>query len=377
MPLLEHLAELRRRLFIAALTIVIAAIVGWVFYEPIISALQQPMGRLLTLVPWLLDHQGIPVEEAAATFGVTSAQMEADLSLLFVCGTPGHLPDDLIDADWEDGRIFLSNAESLARPWRFTLDEALTLMVGLRALSQVGGLAGAGTDRDGSLADGATGAGGGDAVERALAKLEAAAGAVASSESARVSVSIADDAAGAALATVSEALRSGRRVHLSYLVPSRDETTERDVDPMRLVSIESRWYLEGWCHRAEAVRLFRVDRIVAATVLDAAGAKPKQVVGRDLTAGLFVPDPTDLDVVIETGPDAAWVAEYYPTQSVTELEGGFRRLVLRTGDPGWVARLVWRLGGSARVVEPADLARSVRDGAREALAAYDALGQQA
>ena len=41
MPLLDHLAELRRRLFIAALAIVIAAIAGWVFYEPIISALQQ------------------------------------------------------------------------------------------------------------------------------------------------------------------------------------------------------------------------------------------------------------------------------------------------------------------------------------------------
>ena len=116
-----------------------------------------------------------------------------------------------------------------------------------------------------------------------------------------VSVSITDDDAGAALATVSEALRSGRRVHqLSRAF--RDETTERDVDPMRLVSIESRWYLEGWCHRAEAVRLFRVERIVAATVLDAASAIPEQVVGRDLTAGLFVPDPTDLDVVIETGP---------------------------------------------------------------------------
>lgn len=43
MPLMEHLAELRRRLFIAAVAIVIAAIVGWVFYEPIIAALQQPM----------------------------------------------------------------------------------------------------------------------------------------------------------------------------------------------------------------------------------------------------------------------------------------------------------------------------------------------
>ena len=76
------------------------------------------LGRLLTLVPWLLDHQGVPVEQAAETFGVTPAQLEADLALLFVCGTPGHLPDDLIDADWEDGRIFLTNAESLARPWR-------------------------------------------------------------------------------------------------------------------------------------------------------------------------------------------------------------------------------------------------------------------
>ncbi|MFZ2515962.1 MAG: twin-arginine translocase subunit TatC, partial [Candidatus Lutibacillus vidarii] len=43
MPLLDHLAELRRRLFIAALAIVIAAIAGWLFYEPIIAALQQPM----------------------------------------------------------------------------------------------------------------------------------------------------------------------------------------------------------------------------------------------------------------------------------------------------------------------------------------------
>ena len=65
-----------------------------------------------------------------------------------------------------------------------------------------------------------------------------------------------------------DAVRRRRRLHLRYLVPHRDETTERDVDPMRVLHVDGRWYLEGWCHRAEAVRLFRLDRVVQARVLD-------------------------------------------------------------------------------------------------------------
>jgi len=53
------------------------------------------LSRLLTMVPWLLNRQGIEIEEAAREFGVSPEQMEADLELLFVCGTPGHMPDDL------------------------------------------------------------------------------------------------------------------------------------------------------------------------------------------------------------------------------------------------------------------------------------------
>ena len=35
MTLTEHLRELRRRMFVAALAIVVGAIVGWVFYDQI------------------------------------------------------------------------------------------------------------------------------------------------------------------------------------------------------------------------------------------------------------------------------------------------------------------------------------------------------
>ena len=46
------------------------------------------LSRLLDMVPWLLAHQGVPLEDAAAEFGVSTDQLVADLELLFVCGTP-------------------------------------------------------------------------------------------------------------------------------------------------------------------------------------------------------------------------------------------------------------------------------------------------
>ena len=72
-----------------------------------------------------------------------TAQLEADLELLFVCGTPGHMPDDLIEAEWEGGRVYLGNADTIARPLRLGVDEALALIVGLRALAAVPGPGGA------------------------------------------------------------------------------------------------------------------------------------------------------------------------------------------------------------------------------------------
>ncbi|MCM3535488.1 twin-arginine translocase subunit TatC [Cellulosimicrobium funkei] len=43
MPLREHLVEIRKRLFLAAIGIVLGAVVGWIVYEPVLQALQQPL----------------------------------------------------------------------------------------------------------------------------------------------------------------------------------------------------------------------------------------------------------------------------------------------------------------------------------------------
>ncbi|MDQ2755236.1 MAG: WYL domain-containing protein [Actinomycetota bacterium] len=309
------------------------------------------LSRLLTMVPWLLVRPGVDLEVAAAEFGVTPAQLVADLELLFLCGLPGGMPDDLIEADWEDGRVYLGNAEHIARPLRLTVDEALTLMVGLRALASTPGIAAH------------------ESVARALARLEEATGAVGEA-SARVHVSMDDGARESTLADARTAVSTHRRVHLRYLVPGRDEVSERDVDPMRVVSLDAKWYLEGWCHLAEDVRLFRLDRVEHLEVLPLDGTPPPQAQPRDLGAAVFTPHADDLEVVVETDRSGAWVADYYPTESVVELGEGRRRITLRVADPAWVRRLAWRMGGHVTVLSPPDLRASVAAGADAALTAY-------
>ena len=309
------------------------------------------LSRLLTMVPWLLNRQGVEIEEAAREFAVTPAQVEADLALLFLCGTPGGYHGDLIEAEWESGRVFLGNADTINRPLRLGVDEALALIVGLRALAAVPGI------------------GERDAVVRALAKLEAATGS-ASAGTSRIQVLIDEGTDEESLGLARQALAARRRIHLRYLVPGRDESTERDVDPMRLINFDAHWYLEGWCHRAEDVRLFRLDRIEALAVLDEDGTPPATAEPRDLDSGVFTPRADDQLVRLALGPGAVWVSDYYPIESIERTPDRGAVINLRTADTAWLRRLMWQLGSQATVLEPAELAREVHLGARAALEAY-------
>jgi proteasome accessory factor C len=157
---------------------------------------------------------------------------------------------------------------------------------------------------------------------------------------------------------------------MTYYVPGRDENTDRDVDPMRLLLVDGWSYLEGWCRRAEAVRLFRLDRIVALEVLDVAASIPEDAEPVDVDRGLFRPSPDDIRVVLELTPSGRWVADHYPCESVTDLGEGRLRVELRTQDTRWVRRLALRLAGDGAIVAPGGLATEVRDDAERALGLY-------
>jgi proteasome accessory factor C len=307
--------------------------------------------RLLALVPYVVSRKVVGLADTAAAFGVSERELVDDLNMLWCVEIRSPDPYCPIDLSYEGGEIVVSEAESIDRPLRLGVDEASALLVALRMLAEVSSL----EDRS--------------ALSRTIAKLEAAAG-EAGAVSAQVAVQVDDRGAGNVAAQVRDALERGRRLHLSYYVPGRDEATERDVDPMRLLVVEGRTYLEGWCLRAEAVRLFRLDRVLALAVLDEAASVPAQARPRDVDQGLYRPSADDAAVELELSAAGRWVAEYYPCEHVEELGDGRLQVGLRTPDTRWVRRLALRLGEDGRVISPPELAAQVREDAAAALAQY-------
>jgi proteasome accessory factor C len=317
-----------------------------------VSGATDHLPRLLALVPWLLAHPDTPVGEVAEQFGVDEKQVRRDLELIWMCGLPGHGPGDLIDVVYDGDRVSLSNADTISRPLRLAPDEALALVAALRALLGLPGLV-------------AT-----QAVDRALAKLEAAAGGVGD----EVGVAPEPAADPGVVATVADALGAGRRLRMTYWVPARDEASERDVDPIRMFTADGVPYLVGWCRRVDDVRTFRLDRALEMTALDVPAEVPPEARQRALDAGVFTPSPDDRVVTLELEPAGRWVADYYPCESVTERGDGGLVVTMRARDDAWLRRLALGLAGTGRVVAPSELAAEVRDAASIALDRYAPFG---
>ncbi|MBS4753831.1 WYL domain-containing protein [Nocardioides sp. zg-ZUI104] len=323
------------------------------------------VARLLTLVPFLHQRDGVRLAEAAALLDTTPEQVLRDLRVLFMCGLPGGLPDDLIDVDLDaiqteqgsplsDGVIRVANADYLSRPLRLSATEASAVIVALRTLRDTS----TGQTRE--------------VVDSALAKLEravttAGAGHVAVNPSPRD----ADQVRLAELTAVLEqAIDAGRQVRLSYFVASRNEESERVVDPVAVLTHGAHSYLDAWCHRAGGDRLFRLDRIVKAEVLD----DPVEVrrVPRDLSAGLFRDPGLEGAVLVTLRLDrqARWATEYYPVRAVRGLPDGGAEVDLVVLDRRWLNRLLLRLAPHARVVSPPEVAASFTALASETLGLY-------
>ncbi|MFE9119264.1 helix-turn-helix transcriptional regulator [Streptomyces sp. NPDC007172] len=305
--------------------------------------------RMLSLVTYLRERPGAHVADVARAFGITEDELISDLDVLPMCGT-SFRGGDLLDIDTDGDRIWWHNPDDVAAPLRLAADEATALLVAARAVSTLPGL------REGDR----------QALLRATAKLEAAAGETAGASS-RLSVTF--ESEGGVFAEVDRAISERRRLWVKYYSPARDELTEREVDPIRLFAV-GHTYMEAWCRLSEARRTFRLDRVAEIRLLDEASAPPELEL-RDLSEGLVQPSAEDPEVVVEVGPGGRWVAEYYPHDSAEELPDGGLRITLRTPDPASLRRLALRLGQDGRIVTPDDLAESARRVAREALAAYE------
>lgn len=319
------------------------------------SAATDRMPRLLALVPYLQARPGIKIDDAARDFGVAPKQLRKDLELLWMCGLPGYGPGDLIDLSFEGDTVTVTYDAGLQRPLRLTGGEATALLVALRALAETPGVVDAA------------------AVHRAIAKIETAAGAAQPSGVVMGHGVREGEATARTRQIVGEALQQGRALRIQYYTASKDQITDRVIDPMRLLIVQAIGYLEAWCRHAVGVRLFRLDRIDRVDVLDEPAAAPAHAQPTDLSDGVFSARADHPTAELVLAPDARWVAEYYPCEELAELDGGRLRVRMSYGDESWMVRLLLRLGAHAEVERPQELAAITRQRAADALARARAL----
>jgi predicted DNA-binding transcriptional regulator YafY len=167
-----------------------------------------------------------------------------------------------------------------------------------------------------------------------------------------------------AFGTVLSALRSGRRLEFGYRSRSRDEDKTRRCSPLRLTFYRSNWYLAGWCHEREELRVFSVDRIARPRCLtEAAYAPPTELVAAELDSsyGIFT-GKADQVAVLRFSPLAArWVGEeeWHPgVQSEPQPDGGVILRIPYKHETELVMDIL-RHGCNVEVLGPAGLRRSV------------------
>ncbi|MFL5766213.1 MAG: helix-turn-helix transcriptional regulator [Actinomycetota bacterium] len=304
--------------------------------------------RLLSVVPYVIQHQGAELSELSSVFGVSESELAQDLDLLFVSGLPPYGPGDLIAVRIEDGRVWIDMADYFDRPLRLTRNEALALYLRATELAATPGLPEAG------------------AVRSALAKLEVALGpAELGALSGHVEASGEDEATGA-LGTLRDAVARRERVEIEYYAASSTETSVRTIDPEELFSALGHWYVVAWDDRSNGERMFRVDRVRRAKATGET-FEPRGLLGAGRP--LYSSSEEDRTVRLALRPAARWVAEYYRADEEGERDGEVvvslpaRRLE-------WLVRLVLRLGPDARVLEPPELDEAVRNLAGKLLERY-------
>lgn len=312
--------------------------------------LTRRLTRILLLVPYAIKHPGISVDELSAKFGIKRADLVEDLNLLFMCGLPGYGPGDLIDVDFDSGFVYVRMADYFAAPLRLTPVEALALYAGGAAMASIPEMEEA------------------DALRRALAKLGVALGTTDEGSSivdVRFETYPSDH-----LRSLQDALGAHHRVRLEYFSASSGELTTREVDPWTLYAALGRWYLIGFDHQSGEERMFRVDRIKSAEMLETEAAVPDDF-DPNTYSGAFRERPGEPTASFEISPRAArWFEEYYPVRAAATLADGWRSIELAYSKPQWVAALILSLGDEVRAAEPAEVATAVKELATEIAARY-------
>jgi predicted DNA-binding transcriptional regulator YafY len=310
------------------------------------------LDRILKILPFAARDEGASVSELAKTLGVSPRRVLRDVEQ--VVERAFYLPPEqandtqiLIEGD----RVtVLARACAFRRPPRLSTREALALGMGLRALAL--DAPPERRDRLFTLAE---------RLERELALRPA------SDTEPHVALAFGPSERSAVHACLRDAARDRRAVSIQYLKTGAAASEERTIHPYTLVFAERWWYVLANCCTQGEVRRFRLDRVLAAEMLDEGFEMPADWDPHAHVQGgrAFVADePTE--VRVRYGPHIArWIRER--EAGAESLSDGGVIVCHTVADPRWIVAHVLQYGPDAEVLEPAGVREMVAASAERML----------
>jgi len=174
---------------------------------------------------------------------------------------------------------------------------------------------------------------------------------------------------------IGAALLKRNRLVIRYHSKGKDENTEREISPQRLIYYRETWYLDAYCHMRNDLRSFAIDGISTAVLTN---TKAQEVPEKECqehfaeSYGIFSGKATQRAKLRFTPEHARWVAgEHWHGQQVGSFdkEGYFNLEFDFNQDPELVMDIL-KHGSGVEVIGPAGLKAKVKAELQKAFQNY-------
>ena len=296
--------------------------------------------QALDLIPYILEHPGVSIEELADSFESTPSDISEILSIIFMCGLPGYTHLELIDLSTEHGFVSIMDPQNLDKPRRLTKVEVVSILLGLQNLVSQGVSA--------EVAK---------IVDSVSKKMTDLLGDIATLEiiegEQKIPRSEWKD-------LVEIAITDGKALDIEYLSLSNEKISIRTISPKKLYIRASNYYVEAYCDSSKEIRHFRLDRMRTVNI------SPRSISTSDSTN-------TSRSAVIEALIPKSALYFLETNEEIvmnTEIFGDQLRVSLEVTNEQWLFRALTSINGSVTITSPETLKAEFADLSRRTLDNY-------
>jgi len=179
------------------------------------------------------------------------------------------------------------------------------------------------------------------------------------------------DALGERLEKLRRASRERRRIQMQYQSRTQTKASLREFDPYAIVHRWGWWYAIGYCHKRQAVRTFRLDRIQELVLLDQSFDIPAKFDIHRYLAQEQAARP-GFPVTMRFAPQVAAMAREYAIgwEAVDEQPDGSLIVMMQAPDVMWAVSNALAYGPAVTVLEPEEVRRTVQEWAQAIVELY-------